>query len=301
MIRQAIKQMLGKDKKKNLFATMESAKTYAVRGANPVFITGPGRSGTHFMAKLFEAMPGIAAYHLDDVGDSMGDSFEIYRKWNRFNISNAGFLNSRGFLMEKAQQQQARFVESNPLIAFSLQDLIEKFGGNAIIMVRHPRQVVESHFKKGWYKKIPESIESGYGYEYFHDRPNHFFSRIKPVDPAEYAQWHTYTRLGKIAWMWKVTYQRILEQVQALPPDAVRLVQLEGLNFQSFQSLSEHLKISTTLDEKKFNSIIDMRPGKGDDSPVTWDDQARQEFNETIVEVIHLLPKHLDSSNWLFK
>lgn len=300
MIKQAIRQFLGSDRKQNLFADMAPEQTYEGTASNPVFITGPGRSGTHLMAKLFEALPGVAAYHLDDVGDSIGDSFEIYRKWNGFPISNVGFLNSRGFLIRQAQQQALQFVESNPLIAFSIQDLIGKFGGVAVIMVRHPKKVVESHYKKGWYKKVPAGIEAGYGYEYFHDRPNHFFSRIKPVSQSDYAHWHSLTRLGKIAWMWKVTYQRIFEELKTIPANKVRVVQLETLQVETFQQLAAAINISEKLDATRFNTIVNSRPGKGDEAAVSWSDVSRQEFNDAIAAVIPLMPPHIDSTNWLF-
>ncbi len=302
MIRIA-KQLLKRGKeKRNLFEGMAPGVSYAENGHEPIFVTGPGRSGTHFMARLFESSGQISAYHLDDVGDAVGDSFTLYSRWYGLPVSDAGFLNARGYLIQKAAQEQKRFLESNPIIAFSIDRLFSVLGGKVLIMVRHPRKVVESHYRKGWYDMHPVVQWEGQapGYMYAHKRNNHFFSRFVPPTPTEFEKWASFTRLGKIAWMWRATYQRIIQQLEALPESRYRFVQLEGLSYLDFAKVMQFIGVTEALSASEFEEISKRRPGKGSDVPIEWTTQDKQIFNEQIAAVSDLFPEEINRSNWLF-
>ncbi|MEO1052790.1 MAG: hypothetical protein AAFX87_19300 [Bacteroidota bacterium] len=300
MFKERIKSFLGYNTKPNLFADMESGRVYLPEGTNPIFVSGTGRSGTHFFAKLFEPCPEVSSYHLDDVGDSIGDSFEIFRQWHRLPISNDGFLNSRGYLIQESQIDKRRFVESNPLIALSMLDLRNRFGGKFIVTVRNPRNVVESHFNKGWYKKIPSSNELDFGYQYFHDRPNHYFSRLLPKVSPDREDWLTMSRLGKIAWMWRITYQRIFDQLAKFPKEEYKVVYLDSFDYSAHVELFSYLEIGTMLSEDQFDDLLEKRPGKSSYSAIPWDENSRKAFNTEISKTIPLFQNQLDTSKWLF-
>ncbi|MCF6297596.1 MAG: hypothetical protein L3J08_06385, partial [Flavobacteriaceae bacterium] len=65
------------------------------------FCTGMGRSGTHFLAELLGKSKSVNAFHLDEIGDPVGDSFYQYAKWHNLKIDVQPLFNSRHFLSNK--------------------------------------------------------------------------------------------------------------------------------------------------------------------------------------------------------
>ncbi|RYZ54548.1 MAG: hypothetical protein EOP49_04900, partial [Sphingobacteriales bacterium] len=125
-----------RDEKADLFAGMQPGVQYLRHQADPVFVTGAGRSGTHFFATLFEDHPKVNSYHLDHIGNSIADSFELYCRWHKLPVDPSAFINSRAYLIGQEHANGKRYLESNPLIAFSIPQLIDAFSGKVIVIVR---------------------------------------------------------------------------------------------------------------------------------------------------------------------
>lgn len=267
-----------------------------------IFVTGVGRSGTHFMAELFSRSTTIKGYHMDDIGDAVGDSFTWYCKWYGLPVSSFEFVQSRQYLMQRARAEGSVFLESNPMIAFSLDDLAYSFDCRFVIMVRNPQHVVESHLHKGWYKTILGGEASGVpGYQYYLDRPNHSFSRIMPVTLEERTKWLGKTRSGKIAWMWRVTYDRIFQQLQPVTPDRYRVVILDDFNYQSYLDLAKFLGV-TSIQESDFKEISGNKPGRGTPrEKIQWDEQSKEEFNQEVHTAIVKHGNHGFTDRWLMR
>lgn len=266
-----------------------------------VFITGVGRSGTHFMASLFSESNDVAACHMDDIGDAVGDSFTWYNKWYNLPLHQAGFLRSRSYLIDQAQSKSRMYVESNPMLACSIEDLAE-LHSRFIIMVRNPKSVVESHYNKGWYKHIDDGDKPGIpGYHYHHQRPNHFFSRIRPHEQNEFTSWLFGTRLGKIAWMWGATYERIFDQLAKLPPERYRLVYLDSFRYSQYKELCSFASVKDIRSESDFSRVMKKKPGRAKKfQPVPWNQQAVEEFNSYVKKVIGKFPfSQEEKKNWL--
>jgi hypothetical protein len=265
------------------------------------FVTGVGRSGTHFMATLFSETPGVSAFHMDDIGDAIGDGFTWYCKWYDLPVNNTGFLQSRSYLIDQAEEKGRLYLESNPMIAFSVEDL-KIFNSKFVFVVRHPKKVVESHFRKGWYKNV--SIGSGPGipgYQYNHDRPNHFFSRIQPAEDNAFREWITLTQLGKIAWMWRATYERLFNQLGSLDSTRYRWIYLDRFSFEEYIEIADFLNILKPLKAGGFQKIRDAKPGKSAlQGAIPWDTVSKEAYNKevgSILDKFHFLP---DKTEWLF-
>jgi hypothetical protein len=188
------------------------------------------------------------------------------------------------------------------MIAFSLEDL-KSFNAKFILMVRNPRKVVESHFRKGWYTNVSARSGPGIpGYQYTHQRPNHFFSRIQPAESDAYQEWMSLTQLGKIAWMWKATYDRIFEQLKEIDPARYRWVYLDTFSFDQYIELTSFLKIREVLTEAQFDRIKTEKPGKGKTyHPVDWKAASKKEFNGQIESVMPRFTFLQKSTEWLFE
>ncbi len=272
--------------KTNVFEEYNSNIDYHPLHANPVFITGAGRSGTHFLSTIFSLGKEIKSYHLDSIGNSVGDSFELFSRWHNLKVDRQGFINSRGFLIKKCKQEKLRFLESNPLIAFSFHNLINAFGGKAVIVYRNPQKVIESHFRKGWYEQNVIFDNNIPGFIYDLKKPNHYFSRFTPINSSE-ESWKTMSRLQKITWMWVETYKRILENSQLVNSENIIWVCLDDFDYQQYLKLSENVGISEIISQEKFKEIVRKKPGKGaTQEKVIWTENDLNYFKVKTEEIL---------------
>jgi hypothetical protein len=290
----------GSKREPKVFECYDPNCDYKSETDKPIFVSGTGRSGTHFLAEVFGMHKDVYAVHLDDVGHPVGDAFQLFQKWHAPTVCNLSFLNSRGFLIQTSRNLGKRYFEANPLIAFSFSDLMNSFKGYGVIVVRSPRQVVESHFRKGWYEQGVSDFRKAQQFDYSCERPGHFFSRFTPKNSDEYSRWSKLTRLGKIAWMYAETYNSILEQLSKLDKETWRVISLERFEFAELQQLSNFLEVPPAINRPKFDQLRKRRPGKGKQSSVLWSDCEKAEFNFEISRCITQLAAYVDVNSWLY-
>lgn len=271
--------------KKPLFSTMKSDITDF--DSDSIFISGVGRSGTHFMANLLSQSDRVKAYHMDDIGDTLGDSFQWYAKWYDLPVSEEGFIASRKYLIQKELEDDRLYIESNPMIALSIKSLYKQLNSKFIIMVRDPKSVVESHFRKGWYRDLQIKDSSKVpGFQYQLHKPNHSFSRVIPDTTAERQVWMNMTTLGKISWMWKTTYERIFDQISQLDPESFRIIHLDRFNYQAYVDVCEFLSINKVAEET-FQKTVDKKPGKGNSQEkIDWKGMSHSEYLSQVSPVV---------------
>lgn len=268
----------------------------------PIWISGCGRSGTHFMAKLFSNVSAVEAYHLDSFGDPIGEAFEWYSRWYGLPVDHLSYEKLRGFFIHNANLKGSRYLESNPMMALSMPALYEKYGGKLVIIVRNPKKVVRSHFAKGWYYSTQYTNGEIPGYRYDLERPNHYFSRIEPTKVEERKSWHTLTRVGKIAWMWRSVYDYL---IQKLPHSEITWVEMDNFGFKEAQALSGKLGLETFMSSSEFENIVKSKPGKGKNIETDiFRPKEKKEFNMQVNPIIKNLSgiSHLEFEfdKWLF-
>lgn len=266
----------------------------------PIFVTGTGRSGTHFFSEVFQNSKQLAAYHLDDVSMQTGDSFQFYSKWHGLTGENESFLKHRACYIHDAMNRKLRYFESNPLVAFSVEDLWKRFGSISLVVLRNARDVVESLYRKNWYETFPKSFSSAKEYNYFYSRSNHSFSRILPRNESDFNHWISLTRLGKLSWLYKVTYEELFGQLHNIRSNDWQVITIDNFSYSEFLTISQFLGIAPCLSQRGFQQVSDRRPGAGPRSRIDWDLQSKNEFNEQIRACESFLGNYVDINGWLF-
>lgn len=272
-----------KDQPDNPFVSFENISRDKISAENPIFITGVGRSGTHFLAQLFNSSDKINAYHLDHVGNSIADSFLFYCKWYGISVDLSGFYVSRNFLIYKSKNNKSRYVESNPYLALSTKDLKNYYPNAKIIIVwRDPRKVVLSHLNKGWYSNYEPAFQD-WGkapfYQYQLKQANHFFGRFFPINKSEFEDWSKMTQVGKIAWMWQSINNHIKKDINTLPEGSYKIVNIEDYNYEKYIDINEFLAISDSINKDLFNNLVNIKPGKSTNkTKKRWNSNEEKEF-----------------------
>lgn len=296
-----------KKKKHNPFLDIDLSKPISEYKSDyePIFISGIGRSGTHFMATVFDQHNDFQSIHHDEILDSIADVYTWFAKWYEIPVSPEGFLRSRGHLIEKAGKQGKRYLEANAIICLNLEELMATYGGKLVIMVRNPKNVTESHFNKGWYSKVDYSNALPVpGYNFYHERSSHFFSRIMPKDPVEFEAWKNYTRMGKCAWKWRICYQEIFKQIEKNNLwDRTEFVYLNKFDYEAYGRLCKSLNIGEPISQKQYEEIVNHKPGKGKVKADTyvWTEQDKIDFNKEINMVIDKFTMIKERSSWILK
>ncbi|RYZ54545.1 MAG: hypothetical protein EOP49_04885 [Sphingobacteriales bacterium] len=304
MMLNAIKSLLRK-KKANPFSDMDLERpvsSYRV-DREPVFISGIGRSGTHFMATVFNAHNDFRSLHHDDVADPIADVYTWFAKWYGIPANAAGFLRGRGHLIEKFGAQGKRYLEANAMICLNLEELVQAYGGKLIIMVRSPRNVVESHFHKGFFTQVDyENALPVPGFNYYHKRPSHFFSRVMPKEEQEFKTWKEYTRIGKCAWKWRMCYEEIFAQLERHNLwDKTRFVYLNDFDYNAYRELCTWLGTDNIMEKSAYDQIVNNKPGKSKGKPdsYVWTEADKKDFNSEIGKVLPLFTMIENKKTWL--
>lgn len=245
------------------------------------FAIGTGRCGTHFIAKVFEHEPAVAATH---ERYPMAETLERYLVWYELPIDREGFLEQmrRGIDDDLAAHDVS--FEASAYLSLSVQALHERFGARFILMVRRPDRVVSSLWGKGWYERpfIQGNPSLALGYQ---DglRPHHTFSRIAPRG-AEFERWRRMTRIGRLGWFWAALNRAVLAQFGQLPDAAWRLVRLEDLDHGGYLELARFIGIEPTLGRADYDALVRAKPG-GRPRSYRVSDWTEQECSEFEAEV----------------
>ena len=286
-------------KEDNLFLNWGGIKV--IDTCDPIFITGTGRSGTHFLAELMKRNKKLNAFHQDDINQSVGDSFERYTRWYNLKIDHSNFIMSRALLINTSKRNGLGYAESNAMLALSIGALYSNFKGKYIITIRNPKNVVESHFNKGWYSENYNiNYEYPPGYEYFHKRSNHYFSRIYPKTKYGKKNWKNIPRLGKIAWMWSSQYLHIIRQLNDIPSINWKIIYIDEFSYNNYTELIEWLQLDSCISKTEFDKLIREKPGKGNyNNIIKWDKESIKYYNKEIKVIIDKLYKDVPTDNWI--
>jgi hypothetical protein len=142
-------------------------------------------------------------------------------------------LNSmRGNLWNESLSCGRGYAETSPQVTF-LAPLLEKMIPDVrfIHLVRHPKRVIRSGMRRGWF--------SGHPFDEF---------RITPREGSAYVnKWQDYSTLEKNTWLWAETNHWISNFVSSLPVDRYLVLSSEYIfqkDKRSIQSLFDFLHIA---------------------------------------------------------
>ncbi len=165
-----------------------------IEGKKFFFIVGMGRSGTTFLARLFDKIPQVAAYH-EALGDKQAliqavnnktaafDYFRGYRK----------LLIARRLLLAKA----GIYCESNSYLRYHVDALSILWKPKILHIVRDGRLVVRSMMNRDVFSS--------------HNKKGHSWV-IKPQVGDPYREkWEEMDRFAKACWYWAYTNDFLLE------------------------------------------------------------------------------------------
>ncbi len=250
--------------------------------APPTFAVGTGRSGTHFLARLFEREPAVAAHH---ERHPLPDSFHRYCVWNRLPVDPAGFVATKaaGIAADRAQGKLS--FEASPYLALSAPALRAAFGARFVLVVRRPDRVVNSFLAKGWYAERPvrDDPRLALGYQAAGTRPHHPFSRLAAWgDDGE--RWETLSRVGKIAYFWRQLNEATLRDLAGLPEDVARVLTLERFDWDAYGELARFVGFAPTLSRDAFAGLVSEKPGARGPTPSVrdWSEAEAREFEAEV-------------------
>ena len=245
------------------------------------FAVGTGRCGTHFVAEMLSAEPGVASWH---ERDPLCDTFQRYCKWYGLPVDDEGFLRHKEAGIRADLAASRLSFEASAYLSLSVRDLYARFGARTVLMVRRPDEVINSYLGKGWYEEpfVVGDPAKALGFQ-AGKLPHHFFSRIAPRG-EELLRWNGLTRVGKLAWFWNALNLAALAELETIPESHRRVQKLEETDYAGYRDLTRFLGVETALDEARFRRIADPRPGKRPRvrSVADWSQREREEFESLV-------------------
>jgi hypothetical protein len=231
-----------------------------------VFAVGTGRCGTHLVAALFDHDETVVSRH---EAHPLEDALHRYRAWNGLPSDDAALVERKRRAIEAAGI--AAYLEASAYLSLAVPTLRAAFGSRFLALARDPVDTVNSLWVKGWYD------EGGPG------QPHHVFSRLMPAD-GDLERWHSLTRIGKLAWYWRVLNERMLAELEPLPDGHRLLIRLEQLDLDAYRRVAELADVAPRLTPAAFEAVLARRPGAG---PVrrdasSWSRRERSEFRREV-------------------
>ena len=250
------------------------------------FAIGTGRCGTKFLHEIFIKHKDVASVH---ERAPLNDTFHRFCKWYRLDIDHSGFIETKRREIKRDLEYHTISFESSAYLSLSIVELFDAFKSKFILLVRSPRKVIESYIRKGWYDhefyfdplkaKVPTFQPDN---SQFH----HFLGRTLPRE-GEFLKWRDLTRVGKLAWFWKVLNQQVLEQFSKIPSEYSKIQQIETLDWPTYRDICGYIGTPVSLNSKEFSKIVTQKPNsnlsKAKDMS-NWSEAEEAEFLQIIDE-----------------
>ena len=207
-------------------------------------VTGHGRSGTLWLAKLLNQDKSIACHHEPLAQFDSRHYANVYDD----TMDGAKFARQRRKKMKRLTERHVGrdYAEVNSYLRYCVPALRAEFPGVPIAaIVRDGRYVVRSMLARGCY-----------------EREN--YPPIQPPIPLD--------PFDACAWYWAETYRRLVE-------DGVLVFRLEDLNveYKQFHALCKHLGAEVSSEQWARFAGKPTNVGVGVE-PLTWDDDRRETF-----------------------
>lgn len=259
-------------------------------GLPPAFAIGTGRSGTHFVARVLELEPAVAAHH---ERHELSDAFHRWCVWNRLEVDSAGFLATKEAGIAEDRASGRLSFEASSYLSLSAPLLHQRFGARVLLFVRRPDRVVASFLEKGWFAEplIRDLPHLPAGYQPHPRRPHHPFARLAGFG-GDGERWSRLTRVGKLAYYWRRLNESVLRDFEKMPKEATRTIELEAFDFAQYQELAAFLGFSPTLRRTAFERLARLRPGRRAarlPGVETWSSEEVTEFEREVAPLAERL------------
>lgn len=245
--------------------------------AKSTFVVGTGRCGTHFIYSLIKHSKEVLAYHEQD---SLSDTFLRYVTFYNLPIDTSGCWARKGAIVKKAFDSGKHYFESSAYLSLNIIELNQRFDSKFIFLVRHPKDVINSYFNKGWYEnpvvrknpELPPSVQPGLMLSHHH------FGRIVAFG-EEGKNWGQLTRVGRIAWYWNHINSQIIKAFGQLPKSQFIKLRLEDFDFPAYLDVCKFLQLDPVLSERKFNRVAASKPNSGSEKRYIQNGQKKKLLN----------------------
>lgn len=215
---------------------------------SPVFFLSTGRCGTKWFSELLKLNNSLFVNHAPIPSLAM-QSKVIYTHLHKTNNPDIKALLTEIFFTAREQHLRysyktgRRYIETNNYISFLAPLLAEIFHDAQFIhLIRHPAAFIRSGMRRGYYTDSTQDIK-----------------RIVPLPDSEYYEsWESFSRLEKIAWLWKETNNQI-EHFKSSNNNHFTFV-FDELNTEQIEELLEFLKISIPV--KKIEARLSKKKNK---------------------------------------
>lgn len=248
----------------------------------PTFAVGTGRCGTRFLYELMNKSKEVTAFHEQH---PVSDTFLRYITWYQLSIDTEGCWVQKERVVKNAQDSGKQYVESSAYLSLNVLELFQRFDAKFILLIRHPKDVVDSYFAKGWYEnpvirnrpEQPPSIQPDL------KLPHHNFTRIVAYG-EEGNGWNQLTQVGKLAWYWKMINEQVIKAFDKLPHSQYLTVRLEDFTFEKYLEICDFAQVTPSLRERKFNRIARMKPNRRKNTKLLpdWSMQEKIEFSRFV-------------------
>ena len=196
------------------------------------FVLSSGRCGTMTLAGLLNTASNAHVWHHPQP-DLIREALAAYHGTID---KKKTFWEARYSILHKTWAEGLIHGETDLLMSPFCDMLVNEIPDSKfLVLVRDPRDFVRSGMRRNYYE--------GHGWD---------FGRLRPQEGTEaFERWNRLDQFDKICWLWRETYERILQIKEKIQEDRVKIVHFEDLVKDSRQTK----EIFQFLDLKGFEEV----------------------------------------------
>lgn len=225
----------------------------------PIFVLSTGRSGSKFIAKLFDLHNKINAYHEPDPSLEIFCNY-VFQNEEKIDEIRTMFKTARLEIILKSYRKKLKYFESNQCMVFFV-EAINHFFPNAkfIHLIRDPYSFVKSAWQINFYNKKYSLWEHG---------------RIKATN-----DWRSYNQVEKLYWYYNTVNQKIEKFKSEIGGNKVFTLKSRDL----FDDENEIVDLFDFINEEP---LKESKINKIQNKPVNTKNTKKRQVNKNILNEI---------------
>lgn len=183
------------------------------RNAKAVFFLSTGRSGTAFLAKLFESDPGVHAVH-EPKPRLFQERLDVFHTGDLLaNRWRSTLRSGRARRINAIAAAGRTYVETSAFLSFFTPVLHQMMPAAKFVYIhRHPGEVVRSGMRRRWYDGHPND-----------------HTRLCPPASLAGVDWGSMTPFEKICWYWNAYNEQCLNCLQLIEAGRKLIIPFEEM------------------------------------------------------------------------